>query len=289
MRIVFSPGRASLYPSPRPERGFSFYRTRDDGLFSLPSEPNAKAIFVTHQLGYGMASLKGWTNGSRIMMRTGSRMVGRMTINGAPAANEKVELHSLESTLGRMDVTLINFETTTDASGFFAFDQVPAVPVSTSRDLKNGLKNGSGDWVPVNIQKGISSNGAGEVKIDFRGREISGSLQFEAPKPDWKPAPFTAFLVSGPEMEGMTKEIYALAMNPNLTFKGGVLPPGDYRITAVVDDHSESEAEYILRGSVSIATPLSVASPSAGVNLPVAMPVRNRLSGSSTSTPITES
>ena len=44
-----------------------------------------------------------------------------------------------------------------------------------------------------------------------------------------------------------------------------------------------------VRGSVYIATPLSVASPSAGVKRPVAMPVRKRLSGSSTSTPITES
>lgn len=253
MRIIFSPGRASLSPAPRADGKFSFYRTRDDGLFSLPSEPNAKAILVTHPMGYGIAPLKGWTNGSRIMLRAGSRLAGRMTINGAPAANERVQLHSLESTLGRMDKTLVEFQTTTDANGFFAFDQAPAIPVSISRNLKNTLNNAAGEWTPVNIQKGVSSNGAGEVKIDFRGREISGSLRFEAPKPDWKPAPFTAFLSSGPEMEGMTKEIYALAMNPDLTFKGGILPPGTYRITAVVDDRSEPNAEYYMQGSVSIA------------------------------------
>src|SRR5690606_14287826 len=41
--------------------------------------------------------------------------------------------------------------------------------------------------------------------------------------------------------------------------------------------------------SVSIITPHSVASPSAGVNRPCGIPVRNRFSGSSASTPMTES
>jgi hypothetical protein len=227
----------------RPDRTF-FTRSRSPigstsrGHFILPPESTAHSILIAHDLGYACVPLQGWTNGTEILLRPWARVTGKMLLNGAIPAPTRLQLRAGENALGRTHMTLLNFETTTDAQGRFLFDNVPPTEITLgwmAQIADRGFRFSSPFRFVADPAKNL------DFVYDAQARNLTGKLFYaSANSMDWNSYHFNAFLSTArqepldlwqPNASSQSGLVtYELTLNPDLALNGVAIPPGEYTV-----------------------------------------------------------
>ena len=234
---------------------FNQLRTSDadiDGQFNIGLDAEAESILVTHELGLGQVPLIGWTNGTKIHLRAWTSAKGRMLVNNAPAANQRIFASMVKFPQALWPVHLQRFETQTDPAGFFSFDRLPPGEVTLL-------------WKqPIGAQSFTSSHGVtfmvdsafpNELKYYLQGRSIRG----EAVAPDefdWNARFVFAHISAAPqppsEFSPMGVSAFPSHFGAKLSEKGKfeaiAVPPGKYKLR--IQAHKEDNTMEVIEGLV---------------------------------------
>jgi hypothetical protein len=238
-----------------PDRTF-FTRSRvpattgPSGKFRLSPESTGHAILVSHDLGFALRPLAGWTNGGAIQLRPWARVAGRLMFNGAAATNQVIGLTPSSSLLNRTPAVFLDFNGHTDTNGYFCFSNVPPMQVTFSRKASIRRADGMSAWILANSQNLMAEPGDGrEQLVDFRGREIEGVFELAGMKKgrpveigmailtrkmEARPVEFSP----RPEAIDLSQDSFAVFTRESLRFSGDVIPTGAYVVQAWVEDSS---------------------------------------------------
>jgi hypothetical protein len=239
-----------------PDRQF-FTRSRPpsvcgtNAVFRLWPESAGHSILVAHDLGYAFVPLAGWKNGGTIYLKPWARLAGRVFINGAPAKEQRVALQGGDHALGRTKMTLLNFETTTDREGHFAFENVPAGEVYLAWMLP--IANMRLMYSHRTLLFADPANNA-EVTVNLAGRNLVGAFAPQTSQPiDWKKLRVFGFIYSKPSEVPLElwrpdlgvaasghSQLYPLLVDDDLNFKATAIPAGDYTIRLTAYDTPET-------------------------------------------------
>jgi RNA polymerase sigma factor (sigma-70 family) len=158
-------------------------RSDVSGRFIHPPRLGAHGIYVIAPSGFAQLRLKQWKNGDPIQLQAWGRIAGVVEINGELARNTGLGLTSSPGNGIERLLTLHSFQTSTDAEGRFAFDDVPPMEVTLAWMIPTG---GGGarysHGMPVDVRPGTTT----EVRFEPGGRTVRGRFQLAGnPEIDW--------------------------------------------------------------------------------------------------------
>ena len=151
-------------------------RTDAQGKFGLPKRTEAYRVLFVHKS--GVASVDHETlirNQGKVMLQPWATVTGTLIVDGKPVANEPIRMrvNAFEWSYRRFEPNLSSHRVvTTDANGFFRFENVPPLPVQVSQSPPGQPLQRS---VAISCESGKTSS----VKLG-EGQTITGIL----PLPD---------------------------------------------------------------------------------------------------------
>jgi hypothetical protein len=212
--------------------GMSVVITGPDGSFSIAQDEQAEALLIVHESGISQIPLVGWTNDRtvRLLPWVGAR--GRMLINDAPAANERVVANRVMLGGTPRGVYLNKFETQTDAIGNFFFNKLPPGEVTLFWKVP---VTGQGWTFSHGTPFGVGPGNESAVVYHLRGRTVRGQIVVDE-KFDWnadhifghlesKAQPVTEFSPMGVAQAGIG---VAVKVDKNGRFEAVATAPGSY-------------------------------------------------------------
>jgi thiol-disulfide isomerase/thioredoxin len=155
----------AAFPTPYPgseEDHLRFVTTDSKGAFSFSVQPSNYAILVSTDAGYVIAKAKKVAFPLTLKLTPWARVEGTVMLGDKPApAGIAVETIDLDGDLEDQIGPYLNFNTTTDAAGHYAFPRLPAGP----------YRIGSPDY--VDVRPGVVTR----CDILRQGRPVVGRIQ----------------------------------------------------------------------------------------------------------------
>ena len=147
-------------------------RTDAQGKFGLPKRTEAYRVLFVHQS--GVASVDHETlirNQGKVTLQPWATVTGTLIVDGKPVANEPIRMrvNAFKWSYRRFEPNLSSHRVvTTDASGFFRFENVPPLPVQV-------CQSPSGQPLQRNVAVSCESGETSSVKLG-EGQTITGNL-----------------------------------------------------------------------------------------------------------------
>ena len=162
--------------------------TETDGHFKLSKPVNATSLIAFDENGWAITSIAANSQNLEIQLLPWGRIEGQLLIGNAPVPNEKIGLKNLIWDTGNPIQILQSV--TTDESGHFVFEKVPAGEYEISLESQAWQRLGESVVKALQTPVKVSAGETNQVLLSETGRTAIAKL--EAPKSsstvDWKNA-----------------------------------------------------------------------------------------------------
>lgn len=211
------------------------------GRFWIPSQHEGFSVVVIDRRGYAQASQKELILSDRLVLQPWGQIKGQMVFDGQPIANQNVRLQ-VDQKLGRAKIYL-RYDTKTNSSGQFQFNQVPHGEVAVGRLVEFRRARSGVETMDHNKTIKIRPAGISQVIIGSSGWPVVGKLTV----PGHPGFNFENYFVYGflerefkhaGKLMGLTGfskyETYAIAVDPDGSFRLADIPSGRYKLSVEV-------------------------------------------------------
>jgi uncharacterized GH25 family protein len=255
--------------------------TDQAGHFSIPSPTETGTVFASAQEGFASASLEQVRGSGVLTLQLFGRIEGVLLRGDAPAEGQELTLSSPNPNFFFAE----GYRVTTDGSGKFSFEKVPAGTWSVARLIATSLHSSSySHFTPVTVAAGQTayvtlggvdatlqghvSFGSDSAETDLR---IFGSLSTTlSPLPAGLSGDELRKFYSSPEWKEQlkTRKFYSVVVGKDGSVNLDSVAPGDYTLTITAQKASDESfnPKPVARGETKITVPVG-STPSAPIDL----------------------
>lgn len=252
------------------------------GHFEIPSPPETGMVVAANGTGYGSATIAEVRASGVITLQSFGNIDGILLQGSQPGAGQEVYLTAPNSAL-RFDWETMR--KTTDAQGFFSFEDVPEGTFAIVRLIKTSPDTRSlSHSTPVVVRAGQTT----DIVLGGTDATLHGQVKFETPPADsdyrlavslsperpslpggLSPEERRAYMNSEAWKEQMKQQKhYTGTVNPDGSLNFDAVAPGQYALVVKAFKNGEEEyrSPYIASGGISVTVPVG-ASPSAPIHI----------------------